>query len=53
MTPCGHTKEQRPHWIQFSGFHTGMSIATPLLSKAAEPDGNEPSAYFKNADTGI
>ena len=39
MTAWGQTKEQRVHWMQFSGFHTGISVATALLSWALLPGG--------------
>ena len=44
ITPWGQKKEQRAHWIQFSGFHTGISVATALLSWAVLPGGVYPSA---------
>src|SRR5699024_2438557 len=52
ITACGHTYAQRLHWIQFSGFHIGISTAIPRFSYAEEPDGVEPSTYSLNADTG-
>ena len=44
MTAWGQTKEQRVHWMQFSGFHTGISVATARLSWAVLPGGVYPSA---------
>ena len=32
MTECGQTSEQRLHWIQCSGIHSGTSTAMPRFS---------------------
>src|SRR5210317_775115 len=44
IAACGQTREQRPHWMQFSGFHTGTCTAILRFSYWVVPVGQVPSA---------